>query len=113
MSTATVSDRVPVFEYSGQAVRRIRKERRMSSTDLGFFCGRSAFTIATYERGQPPPADVLGKICWALGCSPNDLFVATGETAPVPSYEPEQDEVVFGDEPVTEGPKKRLRRTKL
>ena len=60
-------------QFSGQALRRIRHDRGISLTEMGYLVGRSSFTIGRHETGSHrPDANVLGKrLSWpAVAATP-------------------------------------------
>ncbi|MCC6810665.1 MAG: helix-turn-helix domain-containing protein [Deltaproteobacteria bacterium] len=59
----------------GHRLRRLRKERGFTQTELGAAIGSSHRMIVYYEvQGGNPPADVLLKLAKALGVSPDVLL---------------------------------------
>ncbi|MCC6810674.1 MAG: helix-turn-helix transcriptional regulator [Deltaproteobacteria bacterium] len=59
----------------GQRLRRLRKERGFTQTELGSAIGSSHRMVVYYEvQGGNPPADVLLKLAKALDVSPDVLL---------------------------------------
>lgn len=63
------------YETIAKRLRELRKERGMSTEELGRMVKRSGKTIEAYETGTSQPnGDMLIDLCLALGCSISDLF---------------------------------------
>ncbi|MGI6181019.1 MAG: helix-turn-helix domain-containing protein [Agathobaculum sp.] len=60
----------------GEKVRLLRKEKKLSQTELGKLCGLSLRTIRNYEvNGRyPKQREVYTKLADALGCEVNFLL---------------------------------------
>ncbi len=60
----------------GEKVRLLRKEKKLSQTELGKLCGLSLRTIRNYEvNGRyPKQREVYTKLADALGCETNFLL---------------------------------------
>jgi len=60
----------------GEKVRKLRKEKKMSQTELGKLCGLSLRTIRNYEVDgrYPKQRAVYTKLADALGCDVNYLL---------------------------------------
>lgn len=60
----------------GEKVRKLRKEKKMSQTELGKLCGLSLRTIRNYEVDgrYPKQRAVYAKLAEALGCDVNYLL---------------------------------------
>jgi transcriptional regulator with XRE-family HTH domain len=69
----------PQFVWSPDRLRRLRLAAGFSSTEFAVRIGRSPFSLAGYERRQPPPADVLARMAAVLGLHPGDLFAPVEE----------------------------------
>jgi transcriptional regulator with XRE-family HTH domain len=64
----------PQFVWSPDGLRRLRLAAGFSSTEFAVRIGRSPFSLAGYERRQPPPADVVALMAAVLGIHPGELF---------------------------------------
>jgi transcriptional regulator with XRE-family HTH domain len=63
----------------GQEIRRLRKERRLSQTELAEKADVALMTISRIERGEHDPhIRTLGRITRALGVSPFHLLRSAG-----------------------------------
>jgi len=63
--------------FSGERLRRLRREAKLTRTVLAFGVGRTVDSIANYERGlTTPSAEVLARLAEHLDCSPDDFFEA-------------------------------------
>jgi transcriptional regulator with XRE-family HTH domain len=63
----------------GQEIRRLRKDRRLSQTELAERAGVALMTISRIERGEHDPhIRTLGRIARALGVSAFDLLRSAG-----------------------------------
>ena len=60
----------------GEKVRLLRKEKKLSQTELGKMCGLSLRTIRNYEVDgrYPKQREVYSKLAAALGCEVNYLL---------------------------------------
>jgi transcriptional regulator with XRE-family HTH domain len=86
-TTATPHTALDAPQFSGQALRRIRHDRGISLTEMGYLVGRSSFTIGRYETGSHrPDADVLGKLAAILGIPVQDLFAPEAEVTVAPRH---------------------------
>ena len=66
----------------GERIKALRKARhpKMSQTQLGDAVGLDQSTISDIEKGAGFGADVLMKICVALGTSPNFIMLGGSES---------------------------------
>jgi transcriptional regulator with XRE-family HTH domain len=70
------------YVLDGAEMRRRRKAKGLSSTQLAANVGRAEQTLSGYERNTSVPSvGVLGRICDVLGCKPSDLLVPVDERA--------------------------------
>ena len=72
----------------GEKVRRLRKERNLSQTELGKLCGLSLRTIRNYEVDgrYPTQRAVYAKLADALGCTVNFLLSEEEAVTPAEQY---------------------------
>lgn len=49
-------------------------DRDMKKKDLEEAAGISNYVVSKMNRGENITVDVVGKICRALGCTPNDIM---------------------------------------
>jgi transcriptional regulator with XRE-family HTH domain len=64
------------YEFSGMTVRRLRREKKFSSTSFGAAIGKSPFTVMGYEAGRiMPSAPLIARMASVLGVEPGVLFV--------------------------------------
>jgi transcriptional regulator with XRE-family HTH domain len=77
---------VAVRRFSGDNLRRIRREQGISTEHIARAVGRSVFTVQNYETGRyAPPGDVIGRIAALLRC-PVDLLYGPVEVAERPEW---------------------------
>jgi hypothetical protein len=81
MTTATVESALELQVFDHKHLSELMKVRRMSTTELGVRCGRSAFTTKAYiENRADPPSGVAALMAFALGVEVSELFrTATDE----------------------------------
>ena len=63
------------YETIAKRLRELRKERGLSTEELGALVDRSGKTIEAYETGTSQPnGDMLVDLCVALDCRISDFF---------------------------------------
>ena len=76
-------------------LKRIRKEKKLSQTQLANMVGANLRTIGSWERGETMMSiEQLCNCCDALGCTPNDLtgwYIEHPEDMPAAPPQPEGD----------------------
>ena len=70
--------RIADFSQTAELIRKYRKEKGLSQSDLAKECGLSTATISGYERGDIlPPLNRIEDIAKALNRAPLDFFTET------------------------------------
>jgi transcriptional regulator with XRE-family HTH domain len=73
---------MPRFAFDPDEFHRRRLAADLPQEYLALAVGRTAASVADYERGRTaPPIPVLWKLCEVLGCTPNDLVRPVDEPA--------------------------------
>ena len=63
-------------ETLGRSLKKIRESKGLSQKDLASAAGLARETVSRIELGiRYPRTDTVRKLCSALGCSPNDLYM--------------------------------------
>lgn len=78
-------EKVPrVEQHVGEAIRRLRKEQRLSVRTLASKCGFSASFISQVELGQASPSIAsLERIAAGLGITLGQFFLSVGSASPL------------------------------
>jgi transcriptional regulator with XRE-family HTH domain len=66
-------------QFSGIALRSLRRQAGLNRDVLAFAVGRTTGTIANYEQGRTvPSAEIVARLADYLGCHVEDFFIKDG-----------------------------------
>jgi transcriptional regulator with XRE-family HTH domain len=74
MLARMVDDNEPLFAFDPTAMRRLRLDKNILTTEFSKAIGRTTRSVNLYEAGQCPPANTVCRMAHVLGVPLLSLF---------------------------------------